>query len=187
MWSQYLNPELLAFAVYALHTGLLLFIMKSKSQKIWLLLSESAVTLNTPITLTECPVQILPESHLWRIKDISADTHHHVPSGIWEPHCESGSKDKLWIWLLGLESCSSHLILGSVCLSKLFNLSVPEFPLPKNWYTNSSYLIGVYVSVCACINEFKFKRVFQTATIPISRSWNQFNGLTRIKKKKKKE
>lgn len=69
VWSQYLNPELLAFAVYTLHTELL-FIMKSKSQKMGLLLSEFAVTLNTSVTLTECSVQILPESQLWRIKDI---------------------------------------------------------------------------------------------------------------------
>lgn len=74
MWGQYFNPELPDFEVCALYTKLL-FIMKYKSQKTWLLLPKSAVTLNTPITLT-----ILLESLLWRFRDLcqQAFIYYHV-------------------------------------------------------------------------------------------------------------
>lgn len=129
VWGQCFNPELPDFEVYALYTKLL-FITKYKSQKTWLLLPKSAVTLNTPITLT-----ILLESLLWRIRDICQQTfiYYHVSRRMREKmdvrEWFKGQALELATWTGYWSSYSS---LSCVCLGKLFNLSVPEFPLLKN-------------------------------------------------------
>lgn len=78
-----------------------------------------------------------------------------------------------------LESWFSHFILSSVCLGKLFHLSVLEFPLLKDGYSNSFY----FLRVCTCLCVLSELKGFSNCrSRPISGSWDQFNGLTSIKK-----